>query len=217
MDQSTHPIQFSVDYPDRSLDRLSTFFRIFAAIPILVVLGSVSGATWRWTTEGRTTVAGANGSLLFVGAGGLLFIGPLLMILFRQKYPRWWFDWNLELLRFTNRVGAYLALMDDRYPSTDDHQAVHLDYSYPDAARDLNRWLPLVKWFLALPHYVALVVLNIAAVVAVIAAWVAILVAGRYPHGLFVFVEGVMRWNNRVTGYAFTLVTDQYPPFRLAA
>jgi hypothetical protein len=216
MEHSTYPVQFSVDYPDRPLERVSTFFRIFAAVPILIVLGSVSGATWRWTAEGRTTVAGADGSWLFVGAGGLLFIGPLLMILFRQKYPRWWFDWNLELLRFTNRVGAYLALMDDRYPSTDDHQAVHLDYPYPDAARELNRWLPLVKWFLVLPHYVALVVLNIAAVVAVVAAWVAILITGRYPPGLFAFIEGVMRWNNRVAGYAFTLVTDQYPPFRLA-
>jgi hypothetical protein len=54
-----------------------------------------------------------------VGAGGLLFFGPLLMILFRQKYPRWWFDWNLELQRFSNRVWIYLALMDDRYPATD--------------------------------------------------------------------------------------------------
>lgn len=218
MDATTCPITFSVDYPDRPLDRLSTAFRVFAAIPILIVLGTVSGATWRWASEGRSTVAGADGSLVLVAAGGgLLFLGPLLMILFRQKYPRWWFDWNLELQRFTSRVGVYLALMDDRYPSTDDHQAVHLDYAYPDVARDLNRWLPLVKWLLALPHYFVLFFLAIAAIVAVIVAWVAILVTGRYPPGLFALVEGVMRWSNRVTGYAFTLVTDQYPPFRLAA
>ncbi len=152
---------------------------------------------------------------MVAGAGGLLFFGPLLMILFRQKYPRWWFDWNLELQRFGSRVVAYLALMDDRYPSTDDHQAVRLDYAYPDAARDLNRWLPLVKWFLAIPHYAVLVVLNTAAVAAVVAAWVAILATGRYPRGLFGFVEGVIRWNDRVIGYALTLVTDEYPPFRL--
>jgi hypothetical protein len=217
MDQTLYPVRFSVDYPDRPLDRVSTLFRVVAAIPILLLLGSVSGATWRWTTEGRTTVAGADGSLLFVGAGGLLFVGPLLMILFRQKYPRWWFDWNLELLRFANRVAAYLALMDDRYPSTDDHQAVHLNVPYPDAARDLNRWLPLVKWLLALPHYLVLVVVNLAAVVAVIAAWVAILATGRYPRGLFSFVEGVIRWNNRVVSYAAILATDRYPPFRLSA
>ena len=200
----THPVRFSVEYPDRPLNRTTTAFRAFAAIPIFVVLAAVSGGTWEWSSE---SVA---------GAGGLLFLGPLLMILFRQKYPRWWFDFNLELQRFTNRVWAYLALMDDRYPSTTDHQSVHLDYAYPDAARDLNRWLPLVKWFLAVPHYLLLVVLNSVAVVGVLVAWVAILFTGRYPRSIFDFVAGVIRWNNRVIGYAFTLVTDRYPPFRLS-
>jgi hypothetical protein len=138
------------------------------------------------------------------------------MILFRQKYPRWWFDWNLELQRFTNRVGIYLALMDDRYPATDQQQAVHLDYAYPDAARDLNRWLPLVKWFLAIPHYIVLFFLWIAAIVVVIIAWFAILFTGRYPRGMFDFVQGVIRWGARVGAYAFVLVTDRYPPFSLA-
>jgi hypothetical protein len=149
------------------------------------------------------------------GAGGLLVLGPLLMILFRQKYPRWWFDWNLNLLRFTNRVGAYLALMDDRYPSTDEEQYVHLDIAYPDARQDLNRWLPLVKWLLAIPHYVVLIFLWIGLVVAVIIAWFAILFTARYPRGLFDYVEGVARWGTRVTAYAFVLTTDRYPPFRL--
>jgi hypothetical protein len=207
MEQETYPVRFTVDYPDRPLDRLTTAFRILVAIPILIVLGTVGGGTWTWSYE-ETTAAAA-------GAGGLLFFGPLLMIVFRQKYPRWWFDWNLELQRFTNRVGAYLALMDDRYPSTDDHQSVHLEYTYPDAARDLNRWLPLVKWLLAIPHYFVLVFLYIAAVVVLIVAWFAILFTGRYPRGMFDFVEGVIRWHNRVVAYAFILVTDRYPPFRL--
>jgi hypothetical protein len=206
MNQMTYPVRFSVDYPDRPLDRLTTLFRPIVAIPILIVLGAVSGATWQWDTGNRNAV---------VGAGGLLLAAPLLMILFRQKYPRWWFDWNLELQRFANRVAAYLALMDDHYPSTDDQQSVHLDYTYPDAKRDLNRWLPLVKWFLAIPHVVVLVFLNLAAVFVVIGAWIAILVTGQYPRGMFGFVEGVIRWNNRVVGYAITLVTDEYPPFRL--
>ena len=150
------------------------------------------------------------------GAGGLLFVGPLLMILFRQKYPRWWFDWNLELQRFINRVSTYLALMNDSYPSTDDHQWVQLDYAYPDAATDLNRWLPLVKWLLAIPHYIVLFFLEIAAFFAVIVTWFAILFTGRYPRGIFSFVEGVFRWHNRVAAYAFVLITDRYPPFRLA-
>lgn len=207
MEPLTYPIRFSVDYPKRPLNRKTTLFRLIWAIPILIVVGAVAGAAWQWSD--RQSAAEA-------GAGGLLFFGPLLMILFRQKYPRWWFDWNLELQRFTNRVAAYLALMDDRYPSTDERQAVHLDFPYPDAACDLNRWLPLVKWLLAIPHYVVLAVLNLAAVGAVVVAWIAILVTGRYPSSLFAFVEGVLRWNNRVIGYAFMLVTDRYPPFRLA-
>jgi hypothetical protein len=142
MAQETYPVSFSVDYPDRALNRVTTAFRIFVAIPIMIVLGSVSGATWQSTGESGTTTAVA------AGAGGLLFFGPLLMILFRRKYPRWWFDWNLELQRFANRVTAYLALMDDRYPSTDEHQSVRLVYPYPDGAQPLNRWLPVVKWFL---------------------------------------------------------------------
>jgi hypothetical protein len=206
----TYPVQFSVDYPGRPLDRLTSAFRIFVVIPIAIVLGTVDAAMWQSGNRGTQ-------SAVVVGAGGLLFLGPLLMILFRQKYPRWWFDWNLELLRFINRVAAYLALMDDRYPSTDEEQYVHLDFPYPDVATDLNRWLPLVKWLLAIPHYVVLFFLDIATVVVVIIVWFAILFTGEYPKGFFDFVEGVLRWHNRVVGYALILVTDQYPPFRLAA
>ncbi len=203
-----YPVRFSVDFPDRDLNRLTTFFRLFTAIPIAIVLASVGGGTWQWSYE--------EGSAAAAGAGGLLFFGPLLMIVFRQKYPRWWFDWNRELARFTNRVGVYLGLMDDRYPATDEHQAVHLDIDYPDVPRDLNRWLPLVKWFLAIPHYVVLLFLYVAAVFVVVVAWFAILFTGRYPRRLFGFLEGVIRWHNRVAGYAILLVTDRYPPFRLA-
>jgi hypothetical protein len=207
--QEAYPVRFTVDYPDRPLDRLTTGFRIFVAIPILIVLGTVSGGeSWQWGTD--------NSRAAVVGAGGLLFLGPLLLILFRQKYPRWWFDWNLELQRFGNRVGVYLALMDDRYPATDEHQSVQLDYPYPDAEHDLNRWLPLVKWLLAIPHYFVLFFLWIAALVVVVVAWFAIMFTGRYPRGLFDFVEGVIRWNNRVIAYALVLVTDRYPPFHLS-
>jgi hypothetical protein len=209
MDGTSYPVSFSVDYPDRELNRVTSFFRLFTVIPIAIVLGAVAGDSWQWSNGHGTTGAAA-------GAGGLLFFGPLLMILIRQKYPRWWFDWNLELQRFSSRVLIYLALMDDSYPSTDDHQSVHLDYPYPDVERELTRWLPLVKWLLAIPHYIVLFFLDIGALVAVIVAWFAILVTGRYPRGVFDFVEGVARWHNRVIGYALTLVTDEYPPFRLS-
>jgi Domain of unknown function (DUF4389) len=204
----TYPVQFAVDYPDRELDRLTRFFRPIVAVPILLVLGAISSATVRYSQVSGTTE--------LLGSGGLLFLPTLLMILFRQKYPRWWFEWNRELLCFSNKVVAYLALLDDRYPSTDEQQSVHLDFAYPDAREALNRWLPLVKWLLAIAHYIVLAFLDIAAVVVII-AWVAILVTGRYPRSLFDFVVGVLRWHNRVAGYALVLVTDEYPPFRLSA
>jgi hypothetical protein len=206
-----HPVRFSVEYPDRELNRLSTAFRIFTVIPIGIVLAAMGGTGefGGWSGSGSARQAVAIG-------GGLLVFPPLLMILFREKYPRWWFDFNLELLRFSNRVGTYFALMNDRYPSTDDHQWLHLDFPYPDAKRDLNRWLPLVKWFLAIPHYFALFFLYLGAFFAVIGAWFAILFTGRYPRGIFNYVEGVTRWYNRVAGYALVLVTDRYPPFSLS-
>jgi hypothetical protein len=203
-----YPVGFSVEYPDRDLNRLTTAFRLFTVIPIAIVLGSIAGYTGQYNASGESaTVA--------IGGTGLLFIPPLLLIVFRQKYPRWWFDWNQELLRFTNRVGAYFALMSDRYPSTDEQQYVALELPYPDARDGLNRWLPLVKWLLAIPHYIVLFFLYVGVFFVVIAAWFAILFTGRYPRGLFDFVEGVMRWHNRVVAYAFLLVTDEYPPFRV--
>jgi hypothetical protein len=196
--EDAYPVQYSVDYPDRPLNRLTTFFRMFTVIPIFILLSLVE--------RGGPQVI-----------GGVLFVAPLLMILFRQKYPRWWFDWNLQVARFGARVGAYFALLRDEYPSTDDEQAVHLDFPYPEVREDLNRWLPLVKCLLAIPHYIILVFLVIAVLVAILISWFAILFTGRYPRGLFDFVVGVGRWWYRVWGYAFILVTDRYPPFRLSA
>lgn len=194
-----HPARLHIDYPDGDLDRLSTLLRVLYIIPVAVVLGLVFGST------------AGGGSI-----GAALTLPVLLTILFRRKYPRWWFEFHLELARFATRVVAYLALMSDAYPSTDEAQSVHLDLDYPDAAADLNRWLPLVKWALAIPHYVALIVLGTAAAVAVVGAWAAVLVTGRYPRRIFEFVEGVLRWALRVDAYAFLLLTDRYPPFSLA-
>ena len=201
-----------IDYPDRELNRLTSFFRPVLFIPIGILLALLSGPTTLGEParppEGTDPVL-----MLTVGAGGILTLPTALMLVFRQKYPRWWFDWNLELTGFTTRCLAYLALLRDEYPSTDEEQAVHLDLWYPDAATDLNRWLPLVKWLLAIPHYIVLAFLWIAAAVCVVAAWFAILFTGRYPRGLFEFVTGVFRWTLRVWAYAFLLTTDRYPPF----
>jgi hypothetical protein len=208
--ESEYPAALEVEYPDRALNRLTTFFRAFTIIPIAIVLTTVSGATQIYS--GGT---GSNATVVVVGAGGVLVAGPLLMIVFRRKYPRWWFDWNLELTRFSSRVSVYAALLDDRYPSSDEHQAVRLQLRYPDVPNELNRWLPLVKWLLAIPHYIVLAFLALAVVVSVVMAWFAILFTGRYPRGLFDFVVGVGRWGLRVAAYAFLLTTDRYPPFSL--
>jgi hypothetical protein len=201
---SSYPLAFSVDYPEQRRNRLTTFFRILVAIPILVILMALTGGSFQAGTEGARSFGGL----------GFIFIPVLLMILFRHKYPRWWYDWNLQFVRFTSRVSAFILLLRDEYPSTDEEQAVHVDFPYPDATL-LNRWLPLVKWLLAMPHWVILAFLGIIACLAVFIAWFAILLTGRYPRGLFDFVVGVMRWSLRVEVYALLLITDQYPPFSL--
>ena len=200
------PATLKIDYPDRELSRLTTFFRVFTVIPIGIILVLVSGPAIH-----------ASSAKHVFETGGILFGPTVLMLLFRQKYPRWWFDWNMALTRFSIRVSAYLALLRDEYPSTDDEQAVHVELPYPDAMRELNRWLPLIKWLLAIPHYIVLGLLGIAVVFCVIIAWFAILFTGRYPRALFDFVVGVFRWGLRVAAYAFLLTTDRYPPFSLSA
>jgi len=205
-----YPARLDIEYPEQ-LSRLTTAFRLILIIPIAILATIVSGTGSQYTQT-------ASGEWVETTSGGVLaglFAATLLMILFRQRYPRWWFDFALELTRFAMRVGAYMVLLTDRYPSTVEHQAVDLDIEYPEVERDLNRWLPLVKWFLAIPHYVVLIFLAIGAFFAVVIAWFAIIFTGRYPRGLFDYVVGVGRWGLRVNAYAFLLTTDRYPPFSL--
>jgi len=202
-----YPMSLSVDYPEK-LNRLTTFFRIFTVIPILIILSLLTG--------GSSQGGGDGGWSYQYAAAGVVVLPLVLMLLFRQKYPKWWFDWNVALIKFSTRVEAYISLLRDEYPSTDEDQAVHIEIPYPNAKEDLNRWLPLVKWFLAIPHYIVLFFLGIAAIVSIVIAWFAILFTGRYPKGLFDFVVGVFRWCLRVAVYAFLLTTDRYPPFSLS-
>ena len=205
---NSYPVRFSVDYPEGPRNRLTALVRIILAIPILLIVALVSG----YSSSGNLTIDQATSPLV---VGGVVWTATILMLLFRRKYPRWWFDWNLELQRFSARVGAYLGLLRDEYPSTDEEQSVHLDIPYPAAEQDLNRFLPLVKWLLAIPHYVVLIILSLIAFIITIIAWLTILILGKYPKGMFDFVVGVSRWGYRVAAYAFLLSTDRYPPFRL--
>ncbi|MBU1175326.1 MAG: DUF4389 domain-containing protein [Alphaproteobacteria bacterium] len=209
-DTSSYAARLDIDYPER-LDRLTTLLRLIWAIPILIILGLLSNASTTQTIDAAGQVVQTSGGGIAAG----LTIATLLMIVFRQKYPRWWFDFALELGRFSARVGAYMLLLTDRYPSTDEAQSVHLDVDYPDAQNGLNRWLPLVKWLLAIPHYIVLIVLFVVMIIVTILAWVIILLTGSYPRALFDFVVGTLRWGTRVWAYAFLLVTDEYPPFSL--
>lgn len=207
-DPKDYPVQLTIDYPKRDLSRLTTFFRVFTIIPIAIILGLLSGSSFGWdmTTDWNWEYA----------YGGIVILPLVLMILFRKKYPKWWFDWNLAMTKFCMRVTAYCSLLDDVYPSTDEEQSVHIKISYPNVEKDLGRGMPLVKWLLAIPHFVVLCVLGIAAVVCIIIAWFAILFTGTYPKSLFNFVVGVYRWALRVEAYALLMTTDKYPPFSLS-
>ena len=204
--QSDYPVQFSVDYPDRPLNRVTTLFRLFMVIPILIVVALIPGMvnSGQFGDSGQTAISIP-----------ILWLQLVLMLVFRHKYPRWWFDWNLELTRFVYRIEVYFMALRDEYPSTDEHQAVHLDIEYPNAETDLNRWLPLIKWLLAIPHYIVVVVLSIMALIAVILGWIMVVITAEYPRALFDFIVGVIRYGARVQAYALILTTDRYPPFSL--
>ena len=199
-----YPVQFDVDRPEGTRNRATVFFRLILAIPALILLGLFTDAATS-TSDWQT----------YVSVGGFLFLPTLLLLLFRHRYPRWWFDFNVNLLALVNRVSIYVYLLRDEYPSSEDRQALNLRVPYPDAQTQLSRWLPLVKWLLAIPHYIVLFFLSIALLVTTIVAWFAILFTGRYPQGLFEFAVGVLRWSTRVACYSILLTTDRYPPFRL--
>lgn len=205
-ENDSYPVTLSIDYPDRELDRLTSFFRFATVIPPAIILGLLSGP------QGG---CGKEATRFVLASGPFVFLPLVLMLLFRRTYPRWWFDWNLNMTRFGARVGAYAGLLTDEFPSTEREQSVHIEMPYPDAQKDLRSWMPLVKWLLAIPHLLILAFLGIAAVFAVLIAWFAILFTGRYPRGLFDFVVGTGRWGLRVCAYAFLLVTDVYPPFSM--
>ena len=204
-----YPVRFSIAY-SASSNRLTVLLRPLLVIPVLLIMQLITGDLWN-TLDPSADVVKA-----MLPFAGMLWLAPLLMIVFRRKYPLWCFDSYLELYRFSARVLVYLLLLRDEYPSLDEEQAVRLRIEYPDAAGELRRFLPLVKWLLALPHLAALSVLGIAALIATVFAWFAIMVLGRYPRALFTFVEGTLRWGLRVYCYAFMLTTDRYPPFRFS-
>lgn len=184
-----YPLRFDVEYPEKvsRLLNLPLIVKPILLVPHFVLLYILAGATY-------------------------IPYAAFFTILFRRKYPRWWFDFLVAFLRYQERVFIYLLWLRDEYPALEEDQAVHLEVEYPD---HLNRWLPLIKWLLAIPHWMILFVLYVIALILVFIAWFAILFTGRYPKGFFDFLVGANRWYLRVYAYAFGLMTDKYPPFSL--
>lgn len=185
---NAYPARFDVEYTEQR-SRVSVLFRVILVLPILIIVGLVASAAQYLT------------------------LAVVLMLLFRRRYPEPWFRWALYLAQFNNRVGAYVLLLVDEYPSTTDQQRVLVEADLDET--QLRRWMPLVKWFLAIPHFIVLVFLWIITALVVFLAWFIILITGRFPRGLFDFVVGVSRWGWRVTAYVSLLSTDRYPPFSL--
>jgi len=185
-----YPVTLKIDYSESS-NRLTALFRLILVIPIVIILALIS------------TYAEA------------LFFAIAMMLLFKEKYPKWWFEWNIGITKFTYRIAAYVLLMRDEYPATDHEQSVNITIPYPDVKNDLKRWMPLVKWILVIPHIIALIFLFIGVALCTIFALLAILITGKYPKGIFDFIEGFLRWTLRVSAFALLLTTDEYPPFRL--
>lgn len=206
---TAYPVTFDVEYPAGKRNRLTVFFRGILAVPVLILL--------EMFVHSSSTYGSDNGTQTLVAVGGFIFLPTLLLLLFRHRYPRWWFDFNVNLLAFAFRVMLYVYVLRDEYPSTEDRQGLDLMIVYPDAKQDLSRGMPLIKWLLAFPHYFILGLLGIAVAVVTVIAWFAILFTGRYPRGMFEFTVGVLRWTTRVNCYAILLTTDRYPPFSLKA
>ena len=199
-----YPATLTIDYPEKA-NRLTVFFRVIMAIPIMIILGLLS-------YQGFTNDQFPNESYWV----GILVLPTLLMIVFRRKYPKWWFDWNVQLTKFSFRVVSYLLLLRHEYPSTDEEQAVIVQIQYPNVKEDLNRWFPLIKWLFVFPHIIVLCFIMMGVLLSTILAWLIILISGKYPRKIFEFVVGALRWILRVQAFALLLITDQYPPFRFS-
>ena len=187
---SGYPLRFDVQYPEQ-LSRLLIFVKWLLAIPhfiILYALGIVSS---------------------------VILVIAFFTILFTKRFPRGLFDFVVNVNRWNANAFAYYGLLRDEYPpfSWEPGQyPVTYEVDYPE---ELNRWLPLIKWLLVIPHLIVLLFVFLVAYVAWFIAFFAILFTGRFPRGLFDFIVGVIRWNYRVGAYLY-LLRDEYPPFSLS-
>jgi hypothetical protein len=184
-------------------NRKTVLFRGILVVPAFVFLTTFSAATW------------SEGSDSGIGAAGIVFLPTLLALLFRKKYPSFVLTFNHAILELGTRVFAYLFLLNDDYPSIERNPNVAIIFPDVEGGAKLNRWLPLVKWFLAIPHYIVGSIYIALSVFVSVIAWVQTSATGKYPAWAGEIVLGSFAYWNRVQGYMLLLVTDEYPTFRL--
>ena len=189
--------EIHVDLDNR--DKNTALFRVFLAVPVLIFLGSFS--------EFADNLPGV--------IGGFLILPVVLSLLVRNVYPSYVLAFNKALLELSNRINAYLLLLTDEYPSIEANQKVRLIYPEIEGGKKLSPWMPLVKWFLAIPLFLLGLIYAIYALALTLVAWVTVISKGHYPEDKAEEVIKIIAYWNRLYGYALLLVTDEYPSFSL--
>jgi len=195
----SNQIETQIDVTLTERNRLTALFRIILVVPMAIFVASFA-PNWSNNTDSWTI--------------GILILPTALAIVFRQVYPSYLLAFNEALLALQTRVDAYVLLLTDEYPSIEDNDVVSVTFPEVDA-KALNRWMPLIKWFLAIPLYLVGIAYIIYAAFLTLFAWISILFTGNYPEFCAEGVVGTIAYWNRVVGYALVLVTDEYPSFSL--
>jgi hypothetical protein len=195
----TNQIQTEIHVDLANRDKNTALFRVFLAVPVLIFLFSFSSFSDDW-----------------IGYLGGIFVLPVILsLLFRNVYPSYVLAFNKALLELSNRVNAYLLLLTDQYPSIEANQKVRLIYPEIGGGKKLSPWLPLVKWFLAIPLFLLGIIYAIYGLALTFVAWFTVISKGYYPEEKAEKVIKVIAYWNRLYGYALLLVTDEYPSFSL--
>ena len=193
--------EIQIKHKDRN--RTTVFWRGILAFPVVIFVAAFAQSTFSESENGAA------------GTAGLIVLPTLLALLFRGKYPSYVLTFNHALIELSTRLAAYVLILNDKYPSIESNSKVSVVFPDVDGGKKLNRWLLLVKWILALPHYIVGIVYFLISLFVTVIAWVQTSITGKYPRWAGEIVFGTIAYWNRVLGYMLLLVTDKYPSFRL--
>ena len=193
--------EIQIKHKDRN--RTTVFWRGILAFPVVIFVAAFAQSTFSESENGAA------------GTAGLIVLPTLLALLFRGKYPSYVLTFNHALIELSTRLAAYVLILNDKYPSIESNSKVSVVFPDVDGGKKLNRWLLLVKWILALPHYIVGIVYLLISLVVTVIAWVQTSITGKYPRWAGEIVFGTIAYWNRVQGYMLLLVTDKYPSFKL--